>query len=123
VIEGQRGYDMMDFRGSGVNERFDVSANGPRLRFFRDAGSITMDTDGVERVVVAALGGTDTATVNDLRGTDVRQVSVDLTAALGGTVGDAQADSVIVNATPGDDDVSIRPKAGRSSSEVSPRGS
>lgn len=113
VIEGQRGYDTMDFRGSGGNERFDASANGSRLRFFRDLGNIVMDTDGVERVNLSALGGTDTATINDLRGTDVRYVSVDLSGALGAATGDGQADAVVVNATPGDDDVSVRPNNGR----------
>ena len=38
VIEGQSGYDTMDFNGASGNENFDASANGPRLRFFRDAG-------------------------------------------------------------------------------------
>jgi hypothetical protein len=43
-----------------------LSAHGQRLRLFRDVGSVTMDTDGVERVDVNALGGADTITVNDL---------------------------------------------------------
>ena len=42
-----------------------------RLRFFRDLASITMDTNGVERVDFNALGGADVVTVNDLTGTDV----------------------------------------------------
>ena len=55
-----------------------MSANGDRLRFFRDAGNITMDTHDVERVDFVALGGADVVTVNDLRGTGVREVNVDL---------------------------------------------
>ncbi len=113
VIEGQSGHDTMDFRGSGADENFDVSPNGPRLRFFRNVGNITMDADGVERVQLEALGGTDTVTINDLRGTDVKRVNVDLAGALGGTTGDTQADSVIMNATRGDDHVAIHPKGGR----------
>ena len=113
VIEGQAGYDTMDFNGSAGDEKFDASANGPRLRFFRDAGNITMDTNGVEKVDLDALGGLDTATVNDLSGTDVKKVYVDLAAAIGGTAGDGVADSVIVNATPGDDEIDIRPRNGR----------
>jgi Ca2+-binding RTX toxin-like protein len=113
VIEGQSGDDTMDFRGSGQNEAFDLSANGPRLRFFRNVGNITMDTDGVERVALEALGGADTATVNDLRGTDVRRLDIDLAGALGAAGGDGQADALVLNATPGDDNVSIRPEDGR----------
>ena len=79
VIEGQGGYDTMDFNGSTGDENFDASANGPRLRVLpRAAGNITMDTDGVEKVDLDALAGLDTATVNDLSGTDVKKVYVDL---------------------------------------------
>jgi RTX calcium-binding nonapeptide repeat (4 copies) len=113
VVEGQNGYDTMDFRGSGASESFDASANGQRLRFFRDVGAITMDTDGVERVDLKALGGNDTTVVNDLSRTDVTKVHVDLAGALGGSSGDALADSVVVNATPGDDEIDIRPRSGR----------
>jgi hypothetical protein len=103
----------MDFNGAGGNENFDASANGPRLRFFRDAGNITMDTDGVEKVDLDALGGTDTTTVNDLSGTDVKKIYVDLASAIGGTAGDGVADAVVVNATRGDDEIDIRPRNGR----------
>ncbi len=110
TIEGQSGYDTLDFRGSGGDEIFDASANGSRLRFFRNLGNIVMDTDDVERVDLTTLGGVDSTTVNNLRRTDVRRVNVNLAGALGAAVGDAQPDSVIVNATPGNDDVLIRPE-------------
>ena len=56
-VEGEAGFDTMLFNGSGADEAFDASANGPRLRFTRDMGNIVMDTDGMERVDVEALGG------------------------------------------------------------------
>ena len=68
----------MLFNGANAAERIDLSANGNRLRFFRDVGNITMDTDGVERVDFKALGGADLVTVNDLAGTDVENVNADL---------------------------------------------
>ena len=52
----------MVFNGSNVAEKIDLSANGSRLRFSRDVGNITMDTDGVEQVDLNALGGADTVT-------------------------------------------------------------
>ena len=70
VVEGQDGADTMLFNGANISEKFDLSANGSRLRFTRDIGTITMDTAGVETVDVKALGGLDTITVNDLAGTD-----------------------------------------------------
>ena len=78
VVEGQRGADTMLFNGAAGAEHFDLSANGNRLKFFRDVGNITMDTDGVERIDVNALGGADVVTINDLTGTDVTSVNVDL---------------------------------------------
>jgi Ca2+-binding RTX toxin-like protein len=99
VVEGQSGTDTMQFNGSNVGEKIDLSANGSRLRLFRDVGNITMDTNGVEHVNVVALGGADTITANDLTGTDVSTFNVDLAGTPGSGVGDAQADQVIVNGT------------------------
>ena len=84
-MEGQGGNDTLVFNGANVNENFDISANGSRVRLFRDVGNITMDLNGVETIRLAALGGADTITVNDLTGTDVTQVAIDLAAA--GTTG------------------------------------
>ena len=97
TVEGQDGADTMLFNGANIAERIDLSANGQRLRFFRDIGNITMDTNDVETVDFRAFGGADTVTVNDLSGTDVTTVKVDLAAAAGGTTGDGQPDRVIVN--------------------------
>jgi Ca2+-binding RTX toxin-like protein len=107
TVEGQDGSDEMLFNGSAGSEVFTASANGDRLRFTRDLGNITMDTDDVESVDVRTLGGTDSLTVNDLSGTDVASVDTDLAGTIGGTTGDAQADVVIVNGTNGDDIVDV----------------
>src|SRR5262249_35417949 len=107
TVEGQDGNDTMIFNGNGQDEKMDLSANGPRLRLTRDLGNVTMDTDGIERVDVNALGGADTITVNDLTGTAVNEVNVDLTGTLNGTTGDGGIDSVIINGTSGDDGISV----------------
>jgi Ca2+-binding RTX toxin-like protein len=90
----------MVFNGANVGEQIDVSADGERVRFFRDVGAVTMDLDGVELISFNARGGADTVVVNDLAGTSVTRVSVDLAAIPGSGTGDALADSVIVNGTP-----------------------
>jgi Ca2+-binding RTX toxin-like protein len=110
VIEGQDGRDTMRFNGANVAERIELSANGGRLRFTRDVASIVMDTDDVERVEFNALGGADTVTVDNLSGTDVDDVHLELQGAPG--AGDGAADRVVVNATPGDDVVSVTGSAG-----------
>src|SRR5262249_10558433 len=66
-----------------------------------------MDLNGVENILVNASGGTDTITVGDLTGTDTRQVAIDLSAMPGSGQGDGAADTVNINGTAGDNQVSI----------------
>jgi Ca2+-binding RTX toxin-like protein len=107
TVEGQAGRDTLRFNGNGAAEAFDVSANGRRVRFFRNVGSITMDLDGVEQIDTAALGGADAFTLNDVGGTDLTAANVDLVGAIGGTAGDGAADSVVVAGTNGGDAVTV----------------
>ena len=107
VVEGQAGTDTLVFNGANVNENIDISANGSRARLFRDVGNVTMDLNGIEHIQLATLGGADTVTVNDLTGTDVKQVAIDLSATPGSGQGDGAADTVNVNGTAGDDHISV----------------
>jgi RTX calcium-binding nonapeptide repeat (4 copies) len=107
TIEGQAGNDTMVFNGANLAEQVTLSANGNRLKFVRDLGNITMDTHGVEAVDFNALGGTDSVTVNDLTGTDVTNVLLDLAGTPGGTTADGQADHVTVNGTNGNDNITV----------------
>jgi len=107
TIEGEDGNDTMTFNGANAAEQVELSANGNRLKFFRTQANITMDTAGVEQVDFNALGGADTVTVNDLAGTDVKNVNVDLAGTPGGATGDGAADDVIVRGTNGDDAVGV----------------
>jgi hypothetical protein len=107
VVEGEDGSDTLLFNGANAGETVDLSANGERFIFFRNPGSITMDVNEVENSVFNALGGPDTITVNDLTGTDVTQVDLNLENSLGSGVGDGLADRVIVNGTAGDDSIVV----------------
>jgi len=106
-IEGGRGSDTMIFNGAAANEILTASAEGGRLLFTRNLGSIVMDLDDVEVIDVRALGGSDTVTVNDVGATDLERVDVDLAAALGGSTGDGLTDTVTVAATKGDDSIAV----------------
>jgi Ca2+-binding RTX toxin-like protein len=112
VIEGQAGQDTLVFNGANIAETIDLSANGARLRFTRNVANIAMDCAGVETVRFSALGGNDTITVNDLSGTDVTQVNLDLAFPAGSGTGDNQADAITVRGTTGDDSVVIKGTAG-----------
>ena len=78
VLEGQDGTDRMRFLGANVAEAVDVSANGGRVRFFRNVANVVMDLNDVETVDFEALGGADNIVVGDLSGTDVTTVRSDL---------------------------------------------
>jgi hypothetical protein len=112
VVEGQSGTDSLLFNGAGIAENFDVSANGPRVRFFRNVANITMDLDDVERIATQALGGVDNAVVHDLSGTDLKNLEFDLEAAIGGNTGDGAADTVTVEGTNGNDAIVMAANAG-----------
>jgi Ca2+-binding RTX toxin-like protein len=107
TLEGQAGTDTMLFNGSAGAERFEASANGGRVRFTRDLGNIVMDVDDVESIDLNALGNVDLLTVNDLTGTDMVEINSDLAGTIGGTAGDGQADTVVVNGTNGNDVVDV----------------
>ncbi len=103
TIEGQDGFDTMLFNGSNVNENFDVSANGQRVRFTRNVGNITLDTDGVEKINLNALRGADNLFVHDMTGTALSEISTDLAATPGSGIGDNLPDTVSVDGSAGDD--------------------
>jgi Ca2+-binding RTX toxin-like protein len=107
TVEGQTGTDTLLFNGANVNENIDISANGDRVRLFRDVGNVTMDLHGVEHIQLNTLGGTDVITINDLTGTDLRQVAIDLGSPPGSGTGDGQSDTVVINATAGNDVISV----------------
>ncbi len=97
VIDGQGGFDTHEFNGSGANERFVLRAGGADAVLTRDVGNIVMDQSNVERVELLTATGTDSVEIGDLRGTDVREVLVDLAGAVGGTTGDGDADTVTLD--------------------------
>ena len=48
TLEGQAGFDTMLFNGANIAENIDISANGGRVRFFRDIANVSMDLNDVE---------------------------------------------------------------------------
>jgi Ca2+-binding RTX toxin-like protein len=111
VVEGQSGTDTLDFNGSGQNEQMSLSPNGSRSLFLRDVANIRMDMDHVERLDLAALGGADTFTIEDMSRTDMSDADVDLSAPEGG--GDDQMDTVTVKGTARADQIDVEAEGGR----------
>jgi RTX calcium-binding nonapeptide repeat (4 copies) len=89
VVEGGRGFDTLDFRGANISETVVISANGSGATFARANGNI--DLTGVERIQFEAQGDhNDNITINDLTGTDVKEVAIDLGAGADNITIDAQ---------------------------------
>ena len=109
VVEGGGGIDTMDFNGAAGAENMSLSANGSRSLFFRDAGNIRMDMNDVELLDLAALGGVDTFTLNDMRGTGFVRADVDL--GVGGA-SDGAADTVTVKGTEQTDEIDVTAPSG-----------
>ncbi len=104
IVEGQAGFDSLDFNGANIAENIDIAANGGRVRFCRDIANVTMDTNDVERISFKALGGADKVTIHDLSGTDVTNVDLDLRFA---GAGDGAADTIVIEGTAGDDVITV----------------
>jgi Ca2+-binding RTX toxin-like protein len=107
ILEGQSGLDTMLFNGAAIAEQINIFANGGRVIFFRDVASVTMDLNDVESIDFTARGGADTTTVQDLSGTDVIQINLNLQSTPGSGAGDGAADTIIVQGTNGDDVVLV----------------
>ncbi len=108
TLEGQAGTDTLLFNGAVIAEQITISANGPQATFFRDIATVTMDLNDVERIQFNAGGGVDNILVNDLSGTDITKVAINLSGTIGGSGGDGAADTVTIQATNGDDVITVR---------------
>jgi hypothetical protein len=102
VVDGQDGTDTLVFNGANIAETISIAANGG-MRLTRDVAPVAMDLNGVEHIQLNTLGGADKITVNNLTGTDAKQVDIDLAATAGSTQGDGQPDQVTLNGTNGND--------------------
>jgi Ca2+-binding RTX toxin-like protein len=107
LIRGHDGSDLLDFNASAANENITLSSNAGHFRLLRDVAAVTLDVDTLERVNVDAFSGTDSVVVDNLKPTDVTQVTVDLESFAGTGTGDGQVDTVLLNGTGGIDTVNV----------------
>ena len=106
TVDGGNGNaDVMQFNGANVNEIMSLSADGSHAVFLRDVANIRMDLTDIEIFNLKALGGSDNVTVNNLEGTSIRHVNIDLSAPA--AVASGQADAVTVNGTEQADNINV----------------
>jgi Ca2+-binding RTX toxin-like protein len=101
IVDGQAGTDTLRFNGDANSEVFLIAPDSGRVDVARSIDSVLLDLDGVERIQLNALRGADKIFVNDLSGTDVKQVSIDLGAS------DGAADTVLLSGRTGNDIVTV----------------
>jgi Ca2+-binding RTX toxin-like protein len=107
VVDGGGGFDSLIVNGSDADEQVRLEASGSRARLSRATDGITIDLGAVERVDVTARGGNDALTVDDLAGTGIQEVHLDLAAVPGGATPDTGSDELILNGSSGDDFANI----------------
>ncbi|MFO1081749.1 MAG: hypothetical protein U1E23_14105 [Reyranellaceae bacterium] len=96
-IGGDGAADLLTVEGTAGGDTATVGALGGAVSVGGlAAGTVVSNADAGDVLTLSLLGGADRATVNDLAGTGLSQVKVDLG---NGGVADGQADEVIVNAT------------------------
>ena len=101
VVAGGGGFDTLEFIGKATGETITIQANPDQANFpggaqFTRPGG-TIDLTSVERIQFESKGGSvDNITINDLTGTGVKQVAIDLGA------NDQAADTVNIISTNGD---------------------
>jgi len=97
AVDGGSGKDQLDFNGSNAGEEIAFASDAGRVLMTRNVGAIRMELDGLERVELRTLGGSDTVTVGAIGDTGTKTVDVDLNASNG--AGDGAADTVIARGT------------------------
>jgi len=111
LIVDQGGTDTFKVFGNDGVQDFALATTSGRLIFSSASDGATVDVDNVERVEILAAAGTDSVTVHDLAGTDVKLVSVDLGKS-SNPAGDSQADTVVIEGTGGGDAITASLLAG-----------
>jgi hypothetical protein len=107
TVDGQGGGDTVQFNGANVAENFDLSASGSSVRLTRNVGAVTMDLNSIKTLDLAARGGADTITINDLSGTGLAKTNLDLAGIPATGTGDGAQDTVVANGSDRRDRVQV----------------
>jgi Ca2+-binding RTX toxin-like protein len=110
TVDATEGNDTLQVVGATAGEPISLTANAGNLKL-TDANE-SSDIAGVETVDVRPQTGEDQVTVDDLSGTTVKNVRLDLAASSGGTTTDGEADTVTLNGTAAPDSAQVTAELG-----------
>jgi Ca2+-binding RTX toxin-like protein len=109
-VDGGASHDSILILGDNGMEVFDFFRFGHRVRFVHDPNAEAVDFEDIEEVGAMAFAGEDYFGIRDLAGTGVDLIDVRLTQFFGGVDGDKAADHIQLEATDGDDDLTVTGK-------------
>ena len=109
-LDGGASNDSILIQGNNAGEVFDFFRFGHSVRFVHDPNAEAVDFEDIEEVDAMSFGGADVFGIRDLAGTGVNLIDVGLDQFLGGVNGDKAADHIQLEATDGDDDLTVTGK-------------
>lgn len=107
IVFGQAGFDRLVFDGDGADETFVFTTAGGEARLDRDVGDVTMRLASIERIDLFAGGGSDAVAIDDMTGSGVQEVRIDLSGSKGSGIGDGALDRVTLTDRGGDSFVTL----------------
>lgn len=109
TIYGGAGFDTLEMNLGSNDDVVEIAAEGSlaRVLFPQNLNPVILTLSEVERIELLPSWGADSITVNDLSGTSVRQVAINLAAKAGDTRGDGRNDKVTVIGTAAGDTIVI----------------
>ena len=104
-IIGGADFDTLRVTGAAGDEQFLLGSIGGQTQLIHGPDGATLTLQAMERVQLAALGGADVVFVQNLEGTGIGDVAIDLAATVGGKTADTKSDGVAFSGTTGGDTI------------------
>ena len=105
TVNGLGGADTLLVSGSGAPDNLSTQAVGGLVR--TELGGTTVDSDDFESLRLNTFGGPDTVTLGNLGGSDLGQITVDLSSPAAVGPGDAETDVVSVSGSDTADNIAV----------------
>ena len=104
-IIGGADFDTLRLTGAAVDEQILLGSIGGQTKLTHGPDVATLTLETVERVQIATLGGADVIFVQNLTGSGIGEVAIDLAATVGGKTADTKTDGVAFSGTTGGDTI------------------
>jgi Ca2+-binding RTX toxin-like protein len=103
TVRGGAGLDTLRLTGAATDEQILLGSILGQTQLVHGPDNATLTLQDVEHVQMATLGGADVIVVQNLAGTGIADVAIDLAATVGGKTADTKSDGVAFSGTSGGD--------------------